>query len=347
MMKKQKQIKRSGILLFIVLVFALCFCGSVTAHDSNYPAVTITNPQHNTQVNGTVHINATAESHSEITQVVFNVSDGHVATDNNPNDGWSYDWDTSNTPNGQYSVKATALNLEGLTGSYTILLNVNNSQQSTQLTVNDVQGIPNQSANLNALLKDASSNPIQGKVVQFSVNGTVVGTGTTDSSGVATYAYTPTVTGIYNLQAIFKGDLRYASSQDNATILSLPNNPFLNYSTYFGGSEWEKGKGIFVDEQGNIYISGVTKSANTSPNDFPAPTGGVTRIGPGGNYDVFVVKMDRNGNLIYSTILGGTLRETPNSLAVDALGNAYVTGHTHNLLIIQLQKALTTEFMVM
>jgi uncharacterized repeat protein (TIGR01451 family) len=330
MMKKQKQIKRSGILLFIVLAFALCVCGSVTAHDSNYPAVTITNPQHNTQVNGTVHINATAESHSEITQVVFNVSDGHVATDNNPNDGWSYDWDTSNTPNGQYSVKATALNLDGLTGSYTILLNVNNSQQSTQLTLNDVQGIPNQNANLNALLKDASNNPISGKVVQFSVNGTVVGNRTTDNSGVATYAYTPTATGLYNVQALFNGDLRYAASQDNATILSIPNNPFLEYSTYFGGSEWEKGKGIFVDEQGNIYISGVTKSANTSPNDFPAPAGGVIRIGPSGNYDVFVVKMSSNGTILYSTILGGTARDTGNSLAVDALGNAYVTGFTQS-----------------
>ena len=268
MMKKQKQIKRSGILLFIVLAFALCICGSVTAHDSNSPAVTITNPQHNTQVNGTVHINATAESHSEITQVVFNVSDGHVATDNNPNDGWSYDWDTSNTPNGQYSVKATAHNLEGLTGSYTILLNVNNSQQSTQLTVNDVQGIPNQNANLNALLKDASNNPIPGKVVQFSVNGTTVGTGTTDNSGVATYAYTPTVTGIYNVQALFKGDLRYAASQDNATILSIPNNPFLEYSTYLGGNLFDKGRGLAVDSQGNIYIAGQAQST-----DFPTTPG--------------------------------------------------------------------------
>jgi len=186
----KKQIKRCGIPLLVLVVFVVCFCGVVTAHDTTYPIVTIDSPKHNSEVNGTVHVNATVDSHTEITKVVFNVSDGSVFTDFNGNEGWSCDWDTSNTPNGQYSVKATAHNSDGLTGSYSILVNVNNTVQATQLSLTDVQAMPNQEVNLNALLKDASDKPLQGKTVQFSVNGTTIGTGTTDSSGVATYAST-------------------------------------------------------------------------------------------------------------------------------------------------------------
>lgn len=318
----KKQVKKCGIPLFIALAFALCFCGTVSAHDSNYPAVTIESPQHNTQVNGTVHINATAQDHAEVTKVVFNVSDGQVFTDTNQNDGWSCDWDTSNTPNGQYSVKATAHNSAGLTGSYTILLNVNNTAQTTQLSLTDVQAVPNQKVNLNALLKDASNNTLQGKVVQFSVNGTMVGTGTTDSSGVATYAYTTTATGIYNAQARFNGDLRYKASQDNATITSIPNNPFLEYSTYLGGNLFDKGRGLAVDSQGNIYIAGQAQST-----DFPT-TVGAYQTAIAGSADVFVAKFKSTGELIYCTLVGGSGADTANSLAIDSAGNAYVTGFT-------------------
>ncbi|MCC7551872.1 MAG: SBBP repeat-containing protein [Methanobacterium sp.] len=318
----KKQIKRCGIPLLVLVVFVVCFCGVVTAHDTTYPIVTIDSPKHNSEVNGTVHVNATVDSHTEITKVVFNVSDGSVFTDFNGNEGWSCDWDTSNTPNGQYSVKATVHNSDGLTGSYSILVNVNNTVQATQLSLTDVQAMPNQEVNLNALLKDASDKPLQGKTVQFSVNGTTIGTGTTDSSGVATYAYTPTGTGIYNIQAIFNGDLRYGASEDNATLTSIPNNPFLEYSTYLGGNLFDKGRGLAVDNEGNIYIAGQAQST-----DFPT-TSEAYQKNNAGSADVFVAKFKSTGEIIYCTLVGGTGADTANSLAIDSEGNAYVTGFT-------------------
>lgn len=52
-------------------------------------------------------------------------------------------------------------------------------------------------------------------------------------------------------------------------------------------------------------------------------------FGGGGDFDAFVVKINRAGNaLVYSTYLGGTGDDTGNGIAVDFRGNAYVTGFT-------------------
>lgn len=318
----KKQVKRCLVPLFILIVFVLCFSGVATAHDTTYPIVTIDNPKHNSQVNGTVNIKASVDSHEEIKKVVFNVSDGNVFTDSNGNNGWTYDWDTSNTPNGKYSIKATAHNAIGYTGSFTILVNVTNTVMTTKLTLSDVQSVPNQKVNLNAVLKDESNKPISGKTIQFLVNGKVLGNKVTDSGGVATYAYTPTGKGTFNAQAKFNGDLKYSASEDDATITSIPNNPFLKYSTYLGGNNFDKGRGLAVDKQGNIYIAGQVMST-----DFKT-TAGAYQTAIAGSADVFVAKFKSTGELIYSTLVGGTGADSANSLAIDSKGNAYVTGFT-------------------
>src|SRR4029077_1139456 len=49
----------------------------------------------------------------------------------------------------------------------------------------------------------------------------------------------------------------------------------------------------------------------------------------GGAQDVFVAKLNSAGSaLVYSTYLGGSDNDIGNRIAVDALGNAYVTGTT-------------------
>src|SRR5262249_8513688 len=92
----------------------------------------------------------------------------------------------------------------------------------------------------------------------------------------------------------------------------------LIYSTYLGGDSQDAGYGIAVDSSGNAYVCGSTSSAN-----FPITAGAYqTTIGGGGN--AFATKLNVNGDsLEYSTYLGGALA---NSVAVDALDNAYLTG---------------------
>ena len=107
---------------------------------------------------------------------------------------------------------------------------------------------------------------------------------------------------------------------------TLVIDPILSYSTYVGGSSNDRGNSIAVDSDGNAYITGYTYSAN-----LPT-TAGVLQIANGGasqTQDVFVAKLNAAGTaLIYSTYLGGTSDDLGNGIAVDASGNAYVTGTT-------------------
>ncbi len=98
----------------------------------------------------------------------------------------------------------------------------------------------------------------------------------------------------------------------------------LVYSTYLGGnSDFDQGFGIAVDSLGNAYATGFTASTNfpTSSNPFQGSNGG--------SGDAFVTKLNAAGSaLVYSTYLGGSDFDKGFGIAVDSLGNAYVTGFT-------------------
>ena len=108
-------------------------------------------------------------------------------------------------------------------------------------------------------------------------------------------------------------------------------DPVLSYSSYLGGSADDQGQGIAMDVAGNAYVTGFTTSAN-----FPTTTGSFQ---PGFNAgsgsvpsDAFVTKLDATGSaLVYSTYLGSNGDDAGNGIAVDAAGNAYVTGYTNSI----------------
>jgi hypothetical protein len=101
-----------------------------------------------------------------------------------------------------------------------------------------------------------------------------------------------------------------------------PSGSALVYSTYVGGDTDDEGIAIAVDSAGSAYITGFTDSIN-----FPA----VNALQPNlaGDWDAFVAKLSPAGtNFVYSTYLGGTGLDEGYGIAVDANGNAYVTGVT-------------------
>jgi hypothetical protein len=94
----------------------------------------------------------------------------------------------------------------------------------------------------------------------------------------------------------------------------------LVYSGFLGGSSSDLGYGIAVDTAGNAYVTGETASAN-----FPTSAGPDTTHN--GGWDAFVAKVNSAGTaLVYSGFLGGTFTDSGYGIAVDATGNAYVTG---------------------
>ncbi|TCN01339.1 putative repeat protein (TIGR01451 family) [Paenibacillus sp. BK033] len=100
-------------------------------------------------------------------------------------------------------------------------------------------------------------------------------------------------------------------------------DPALAYSTYLGGSDTDIGSSIAVDGQDNAYVTGQTLSL-----DFPV-TPGAFQPFKDGSSSVFVTKINPEGSaLIYSTFLGGSSSDQGRGIAVDASGQAYVTGQT-------------------
>ena len=96
------------------------------------------------------------------------------------------------------------------------------------------------------------------------------------------------------------------------------------YSTYLGLGA---GYGIAVDSLGSAYIAGRAESP-----DFPVTPGAFqTNLGDSSSVigDAFIAKLDPTGSsLLYSSYLGGSNIDTGIGVAIDAAGNAYVSGYT-------------------
>lgn len=105
-----------------------------------------------------------------------------------------------------------------------------------------------------------------------------------------------------------------------------PDGSGVEYSTLLGGEGYDEGYGVAVDAAGNAYVSGATGSP-----DFPTSANAFQRALSGGVYDdAFVVKLKPNGSLAYSTYIGGNGHDGWTKIAVDASGNAYISGYTRS-----------------
>ncbi|MGG1658197.1 SBBP repeat-containing protein [Brevibacillus sp. NRS-1366] len=108
----------------------------------------------------------------------------------------------------------------------------------------------------------------------------------------------------------------------------------LIYSTYLGGTDGNTvGAGINVDSAGTMYVTG-----STGADDFPTTSNSFQPADPSGVgvNDAFFTKLNPNNSgaadLVYSTHLGGVSVEATGTvgkgIAIDAIGNVYLTGFT-------------------
>jgi hypothetical protein len=103
----------------------------------------------------------------------------------------------------------------------------------------------------------------------------------------------------------------------------------IGYSAMFGGQGVDVANGVALDPTGNAYVIGSASSTN-----FPVTTNNI-----GGNLsatnhyssksDVFVIAFNADASqLLYSAYIGGLDNDFGNAIAVDPIGNAYLTGLT-------------------
>jgi len=99
--------------------------------------------------------------------------------------------------------------------------------------------------------------------------------------------------------------------------------PVLKYSTVFGGTNIDVGNGVAVDSAGHAFV--VTTACST---DFPVTPGAFAGPRNGTSCGAAVTKFDTTGStLLYSAVVGDATGE---AIALDASGNAYITGITNS-----------------
>lgn len=155
------------------------------------------------------------------------------------------------------------------------------------------------------------------------------GSGTDGASAVAVDEATGEVLLVGTTQSgNFPLALPYQSTITGTAAFVVKLDPVSNtviYSTYFGGSGFDQGLAIALNN-GEAYIAGSTDSTN-----FPV-TGQLLSTYNGGFSDGYVARFDPAGQLMYSTYLGGSSWDAATSVSVDSnSGEIAIAGHTESL----------------
>jgi hypothetical protein len=100
-------------------------------------------------------------------------------------------------------------------------------------------------------------------------------------------------------------------------LLKYDNAGTLLWSRQFGGTQDDNGSRVATDAAGNIYVAG----------DFRLSVAfGTNTLTSAGGSDFYLLKFDPSGALLWARQAGGAGNESNARVAVDAAGNALVTG---------------------
>ncbi|MES2656951.1 MAG: SBBP repeat-containing protein [Bacteroidota bacterium] len=116
----------------------------------------------------------------------------------------------------------------------------------------------------------------------------------------------------------------YGGGTNDAFIAKFNTNGIRQWATYYGGDDYEEGRGIATDVRGNIIITGFTRSTNA------IATVGAHQSTNGGFRDAFIAKFNSNGVRQWDTYYGGNFEEYGYGIATDANGNIIITGYTES-----------------
>ena len=132
-----------------------------------------------------------------------------------------------------------------------------------------------------------------------------------------------------SLPGAYYQDTTDGASPWNAYILKFNSSGVRQWATLYGGNGTDFSQGIVTDNMGNVYLTGGTNSS-----DFPLEDAGGSAYFQNfaGVNDAFILKFNPAGIRIWATLYGGTGSENTGKeyhrIAIDPLGNIYITGHT-------------------
>lgn len=110
--------------------------------------------------------------------------------------------------------------------------------------------------------------------------------------------------------------------QDDIFIAKYNSSGVNQWAKRIGGSVGDKGLGIGTDSSGNVYVTGYFNDTV----DFD-PGAGTSNLVSAGNSDIFVVKLDTSGALVWAKGLGGTGVDQGLAISVMSTGTFAITGN--------------------
>ena len=100
----------------------------------------------------------------------------------------------------------------------------------------------------------------------------------------------------------------------------------LMWATYYGGSGNDYGRGIVVDDSGNVYVSGTAASTTTF-----TTSGAFQSTYAGGAYDGYLAKFNRTGTRQWGTYYGGSGSDLISKLSLNPSGDLIITGYIDSI----------------
>jgi hypothetical protein len=111
--------------------------------------------------------------------------------------------------------------------------------------------------------------------------------------------------------------------------LLFAQEPVFEWATSIGGTNAEQAIAITVDLSGNVYTAGIFNStADLDPSLTSIQNFTAFGTNPN-NPDVYIMKQDANGNLIWVKQIGGNGVENVFSICLDSQGNVYTVGSSN------------------
>jgi hypothetical protein len=135
------------------------------------------------------------------------------------------------------------------------------------------------------------------------------------------------ITGDFSGPSVSFGTLPLVSGSLYPTVFVAKLSPTGTYvwAVQGGGGVYDVGIGIAVDRQRNVYITGSFNSATAR---FGPYTLSNINTAPARTYtDIFVAKLDANGQYLWATGGGGLYEDQGRALAIDAQDNVLLTGY--------------------
>ncbi len=126
------------------------------------------------------------------------------------------------------------------------------------------------------------------------------------------------VTGSFSGTANFGSTSLTSSGVSDIFVAKLDASGDYLWARRVGGSSGDSGLGISTDASGNCYVTGYFQGIASF---------GSTSLGSSGTTDVFIAKIDTNGNWLWARRAGGSSGDSGYGISIDANGNNYVTGN--------------------